>query len=663
MARVSSRSFQCLLVLMVTTSHTGFVHGATYYVDPANGNDGADGLSPTSAWATLAKLTATVFLPGDRILLRRGAAWRERLHLTASGTASQPIVVDAYGQGPAPVILGSEIVSAWDPSSAPVYTANLDAPAELVVLNGLVGSRQANPEALSAPGDWYAGGNTLYLHADAPPQGVEVATRRFTVLVDQLDHVTYRNLAVRHGFDPVWLDDSSHIRMEHLNIRDSAGYAGVFITADLADRGQANIVQHCRVGNMLGSAESLAFGNNGVGIYVFGKDIATETLIANNIVENVGHEGIALALTTDAIVRSNIVRGSAQSGIRVALETSARNIIERNEVYGNCRVVDDRFGIDLIRVGNDNVVRYNYVHGQEEVPDGPYKSGGIRFDGGDWEGFDHIDSTGNVAYYNVVYDEYVGINVFNASNVEVYNNTVVGPTGFGLALHSVSTTIPTGIVARNNLVYAETEVPIFVNAVDTITLSNNAYLNSDSVYFVWEGAPYDFSGWLSASSQDIGALFADPVLLDVPQGDYRLDALSPCIDAALPLPGLTEDFLGNVLPQQSAPDIGAHEFVDADASGSTHHSADVDRNFSISLGELLRVVQLFRFPLLHCDPAGEDGFGPGAGIQLCPNHSADYAPQDWQIGFSEVLRVVQFFNAGGYTVDEEGEDGFRPAPL
>ncbi len=41
-----------------------------------------------------------------------------------------------------------------------------------------------------------------------------------------------------------------------------------------------------------------------------------------------------------------------------------------------------------------------------------YGSGGIRFDGGNWSEHDHMDSIGNKAYYNIIYTEYTGIDVF-----------------------------------------------------------------------------------------------------------------------------------------------------------------------------------------------------------------------------------------------------------
>jgi len=94
------------------------------------------------------------------------------------------------------------------------------------------------------------------------------------------------------------------------------------------------------------------------------------------------------------------------------------------------------------------------------------------------------------------------------------------------------------------------------------------------------------------------------------------------------------------------------------------HSADIDLNWRISLGELLRVIQFFNSKAYHCDKSSEDGYAPTAGNQDCPFHDSDYYPSaNWVIELSEVLRLIQFFNIGQYHVDTTGEDGFAPGPM
>src|SRR5690606_33661752 len=92
------------------------------------------------------------------------------------------------------------------------------------------------------------------------------------------------------------------------------------------------------------------------------------------------------------------------------------------------------------------------------------------------------------------------------------------------------------------------------------------------------------------------------------------------------------------------------------------HSCDINQDQKVSLSELLRVIQFYNLHQFGCERCSEDGYLPGGGEneRSCAPHSADYAPQDWSISLSELLRVIQFYNIGGYRACPEGEDGFCP---
>jgi hypothetical protein len=73
---------------------------AIYHVKNG-GNDGLDGLSPTNAWATNAKVNASSFAPGDIIQWNGGDTFAGMLILTSSGTDGNPIIYRSYGTGQA----------------------------------------------------------------------------------------------------------------------------------------------------------------------------------------------------------------------------------------------------------------------------------------------------------------------------------------------------------------------------------------------------------------------------------------------------------------------------------------------------------------------------------------------------------------------------------
>lgn len=90
------------------------------------------------------------------------------------------------------------------------------------------------------------------------------------------------------------------------------------------------------------------------------------------------------------------------------------------------------------------------------------------------------------------------------------------------------------------------------------------------------------------------------------------------------------------------------------------HTVDQNADFTVSLSELLRVIQFYNSAALHCQAGTEDGFAPNIGDTNCAPHQSDYSPQNWVISLSELLRVIQFYNTGAYRSCAEGEDGYCP---
>ena len=76
----------------------------TYYVDCSAASNGTG--TQSSPWNTLASISAKTFNSGDQILLNRGTTCSGILEPLGSGTTASPIVIDAYGTGPQPIIDG-----------------------------------------------------------------------------------------------------------------------------------------------------------------------------------------------------------------------------------------------------------------------------------------------------------------------------------------------------------------------------------------------------------------------------------------------------------------------------------------------------------------------------------------------------------------------------
>ncbi|MFM8335834.1 MAG: immunoglobulin domain-containing protein, partial [Opitutaceae bacterium] len=111
------------------------------------------------------------------------------------------------------------------------------------------------------------------------------------------------------------------------------------------------------------------------------------------------------------------------------------------------------------------------------------------------------------------------------------------------------------------------------------------------------------------------------------------------------------------------------------------HSADLDRSFTFSLFELLRVIELYntrrgtvRTGAYQVAQGSEDGFAPdfdrasGAPLTLATYHSADYG-RDGSVNLLELLRMIELYNfsanrsrTGQFHRSAGTEDGFAPGP-
>ena len=151
------------------------------------------------------------------------------------------------------------------------------------------------------------------------------------------------------------------------------------------------------------------------------------------------------------------------------------------------------------------------------------------------------------------------------------------------------------------------------------------------------------------------------------------------------VPGNLCFLLLRILPETSAPGIITLSVLDTQAANRdekrvalagnngvigvvgtlTPHKADQDGDWSISLPELLRIIQLYNIGSYHCDASTSDGYSPGPGESACDPHDADYNPADWIVSFTELLRVIQFYNSpyAVYHLLEGTEDGFAPGPF
>ncbi|HEY1166197.1 MAG TPA: right-handed parallel beta-helix repeat-containing protein [Chitinophaga sp.] len=71
-----------------------YAFGASYYIDPINGNDSNSGSSRETAWKTFRRVNQLNLLPGDAVEIMQAGAFHESLLLRARGTEEQPVTVN-----------------------------------------------------------------------------------------------------------------------------------------------------------------------------------------------------------------------------------------------------------------------------------------------------------------------------------------------------------------------------------------------------------------------------------------------------------------------------------------------------------------------------------------------------------------------------------------
>jgi len=188
-----------------------------YHVDAKEGQDAADGLSPETAWRSLAKVNAASLRPGDSVLFRRGGLWRGQL-VPHSGSDGHRVTYGAFGEGPKPALLGSVAISSpsdWGCVGGSIWAtvAGSDRSAVLsedvgniIFDEGLAtGVKKWNEVDLREAGDFFfdAGARQVKLFSIGNPadtyRSIELALKKHIIDQSGKRHVAYENLTLRYG--------------------------------------------------------------------------------------------------------------------------------------------------------------------------------------------------------------------------------------------------------------------------------------------------------------------------------------------------------------------------------------------------------------------------------------------------------------------------------
>ena len=227
---------------------TTLAYSTNYYVR-TGGSDVASGTSDANAWASMGRVSSGSFLPGDTIFFRRGDIFRGYLLFPSNGVAGNHIVIDAYGTGAKPKLLGSKDLSSagdWTLHSGNVWKTTV----KLGVYN--YGPQNWDVGNLFFNGDTKAGWRVFTLAE------VNTADRFFYNIADSMvylystvnpasaysnidcggvyaevtikfglnrHHVTIRNIDARHsGNNCIYIERANNITVEYCDVSWLGGW-------------------------------------------------------------------------------------------------------------------------------------------------------------------------------------------------------------------------------------------------------------------------------------------------------------------------------------------------------------------------------------------------------------------------------------------------------
>ncbi len=159
----------------------------TYYI-ANNGCDCQDGLTPETAWATIAKANETV-TGGDTILFHRGDTFYGRVKPPKHTDPATPTTYGAYGEGAKPVISQYKLPTpgAWeevgdgiwklDLSDTTKFTGNvteLDTNVGFIKVNGQIYGRNTFGDEMQNPWEYWCDKPWLYVKSDTDPANFDI---------------------------------------------------------------------------------------------------------------------------------------------------------------------------------------------------------------------------------------------------------------------------------------------------------------------------------------------------------------------------------------------------------------------------------------------------------------------------------------------------------
>lgn len=496
-----------------------------YFVSNA-GNDADDGLTPATAWATIAQVNTLNPGPNTRILFNRGDTWREQLVFqNCNGTAAQRIIIGAYGAGNKPRLLGSVDGEGlvWTALGGNVYSTPIGSfneavhrvmydtnilPADMTEV-ALVGDLNVNWEF------WYDAANNrirVYHDGGSPEtqcNGMEICgvfnenTSGTVVFLHTCQYFTIENLDVRYttgqGISTYFSPNNTISACEVRYTYDD----GINVTYQIGGTMGGSIIEDCYLFDVGLMATTTGAGGESIWLNSGHNDIIRRTEVDTG--RNVGINGWGSdnLLIEECNVHDVILFGGVGTGnSAIYFDACTNSTMRRNYAEGYPR------GFSINAETADTIAEFNLVHSNIAV--------------------------NNQWNYNISYN--IAVNPGgHVSDNRFINNTSFNDTahadygvGMRIAADVERTTVLNNIFVDVAGGVSDFSLLSYSLAVDVQILNYNTWYADHVKRFVYNNILYaNYAAYVAASGQEANSLIVDPLF--VGGGNYHLQALSPAI--------------------------------------------------------------------------------------------------------------------------------------
>ena len=483
-----------LLALIWLTLAPVWACGGTFYIDSNSGDDAQDGHSPQRAWRTLSAVNGHKFAAGDWLLFAAGSRHEGRLLIDTPG-----VRFDMYGQGALPRIdaKGNSL--------------------EAVLIHNADGCMLRNLEITNA--------------------GPEREVGRVGVRVLSDGGGAVRDVSLADLF----------VHDVNGDLRKSREGCGIFFESrGRGSRFDGLVIERCHV--KATDRNGICQRGGGGGGRAGGGTRSTGVIIRQNLLEDIGGDGIKVWGSDGAIVEKNVLRGGrmrcedAAAGIWPF--DSGNTLIQYNEVSG-MKGTRDGQAFDSDYRCRGTIIQYNYSHDNDGgfllvcAPRGSYCEGTIvRYNVSQNDG----TRTGRVIQIGGV-----------PAGTRIYNNTIYVGAGRELPLiwfNEWNGGWADDTAFYNNIFYVDGKVNYRFGNERATVFDHNVF------YGAHENRPADTAALTDrpplAKPGGAGEGFSSLTA-------YRWTAATAAWPGRLGLANQGWDLFGHPIPAGSPPNVGASE--------------------------------------------------------------------------------------------------------